>query len=386
MNTKSIALPSRSYQKIVMPDGSTVAGNDRSYLIPLIFGDDFGDKTLLDVGTYHGFFCLEAMRLGAARAVGLDACIESLQTARQIAANLPRPPTYVHADFETWESDEKFDVVLLLNVLHHMWDPIHALRKAALLAKESIVLELHAPRQRDFKKKKSGLARIFDPKDESPITDPMLLMGRAEDAQHTFLFTPAAISTIFEKHYACFEPVEVRPSPFKERVIVRARKRKIDTLTMVAGAPGSGKSQFIKQLRESEELRRKFGIPDSIDAVIDAETCRDLPTGNLGHVVFNYDTLRPSRHATRNYSRETPLTLLLAAPSINVFSLAMPPHRPLEDTNPQHGLASESASPDAAFLERWQALWIEQVARTKGVQQHVLAKREGDTFTFTGVA
>ena len=381
MSIKSGVLPSRSYQKINLPDGSQVAGHDRSYLNPLIFGDDFRGKTLLDIGTYHGFFCLEAMQRGASGAVGLDPCIESLETARRVAASLQPSPIYVHADFETWKSDEQFDVVLLLNVLHHMWDPIHALRKAASTVRDRIVLELHAPRQRDFTRKSSRFARILGINDKTAIQDPMLLMGRAEDAQHTFLFTPAAISTIFEKHYTCFEPVEILQSPFKERVIIRATKRKIDRLTIVAGATGSGKSSFIKQMKESEEFRSKLGIPGPIDAVTDAETCRNLPSGHLGHVVFSYDILRPSRHATRSYSRETSLTLLLAARSINVLTLGMP--RNFEQSLPNRsGLAGQTLSTDANFLERWQALWIEQIARTKGVQQHLLVGNSGTDFTF----
>jgi 2-polyprenyl-3-methyl-5-hydroxy-6-metoxy-1,4-benzoquinol methylase len=367
-----------------MADGSQVAGHDRSYLNPLIFGDDFRGKSLLDIGTYHGFFCLEAMQRGAARAVGLDPCAESLQTARRLAAGLELGPIYVHADFETWDSDKHFDVVLLLNVLHHMWDPIHALRKAAAIVNDKIVIELQVPRQRDFRKKKSSrFARIFGRADKTFIQEPMLLMGRAEDAQHTFLFTPAAISTIFEKHYTCFEPVEIHQSPFKERVIVCATKRKIDRLTVVAGVTGSGKSSFIKQLTESEDLRRKLEISGPIDVVVDAETCRDLPTGRLGHVVFSYDILRPSRHATRHYSRETSLTLLLAAQSVNVFTLDLPQNLLLEQSGEgQPDFSGQTVNMDASFFKRWQTLWLEHVAGTKGVQRHLLVENSGGNFSF----
>ena len=116
-------------------------GNDtrrRSNLYPLIFGDCFRDKSILEIGTGDGTYRLEALRRGAARAVCIEPYIEDFVAARAAAVGYSFSPEYIHADFESWASEEQFDVVICLNSLQQMYDPIHSLRKLVGLARETL--------------------------------------------------------------------------------------------------------------------------------------------------------------------------------------------------------------------------------------------------------
>src|SRR5678809_1243614 len=96
----------------------------------LLFGSDIKGLTLLDIGSSLGHFCLEALKHGAAAATGLETSPERIRHARQIAAAVDAKAEYIPADFEQWDAPAKsYDVVLCLNVLHHLYDPVAAIRK-----------------------------------------------------------------------------------------------------------------------------------------------------------------------------------------------------------------------------------------------------------------
>ena len=314
---------SRAYQQIQLPSGQVLSGHDRSYLHPFVFGDDFTGGTLLDVGTYHGHFCMEAARRNAGRVVGIDPCAESLRVARQIAVGLP--VEYIHGDFESWHFEEQFDVVLLLNVLHHMWDPVHVLRKAAKLAKKRVVIEFHSPRRKDFARKKAIALRqriesLFGRAPELLHGNPFVMLGRSEEAQHTFLFTRESIQTIFEKHHACFEPLDLRPSSFKERSIAVAKKRQIEHLTIVAAATPALANRARQKLEGAPEQRAAPYLPKA-DHIVTPESCDTLPNGKIESVILEYSVSRPFLTALRMFSRDPVLTLLMAAKKVDVFTV-----------------------------------------------------------------
>src|SRR5215210_1064166 len=61
-----------SYQSISLPGGVITPGTDRAYLLDTIFQSPFEGKSFLDVGSYLGYFCIEALRRGAIRACGIE--------------------------------------------------------------------------------------------------------------------------------------------------------------------------------------------------------------------------------------------------------------------------------------------------------------------------
>ena len=71
-------------------------------------------KSLLDLGCNEGFFCVEAVRQGATRVVGIDKNRASVESARQ------RCPQAEILHGSWWDlPDEKFDVILFLSAIHY---------------------------------------------------------------------------------------------------------------------------------------------------------------------------------------------------------------------------------------------------------------------------
>src|SRR5471030_2176904 len=80
--------------------------------------EDFAGRSFLDVGCNEGFFCGEALKRGASRAVGIDANASLLIRARE---RFPEAD-FVHSSWEKFP-DEKFDVVLFASAIHYEPDP-----------------------------------------------------------------------------------------------------------------------------------------------------------------------------------------------------------------------------------------------------------------------
>lgn len=144
---------------------------------------DLKGKTVLDIGTYDGFYAFEAERRGAARVVALDHYMWSFDVA-DVYAYYERcraegvVPTPYHEVEELWRPDElpgkrgfdtahrllesrvepvvadfmdmnladlgEFDVVLFLGVLYHLEDPVRALRRVGEVTRELAVIETEA--------------------------------------------------------------------------------------------------------------------------------------------------------------------------------------------------------------------------------------------------
>lgn len=70
--------------------------------------------SVLDLGCNEGFFCIEALKMGAARVVGVD------RTKRHVEAARKRCPEgeFIHGSW--WDlPQERFDIILLLSAIHY---------------------------------------------------------------------------------------------------------------------------------------------------------------------------------------------------------------------------------------------------------------------------
>jgi SAM-dependent methyltransferase len=135
---------------VPLPHGLRVEGKDKTAIADAILDFSLEDKTVLDVGTYYGFFPLYASRRGAQRAVGLESDLERYRIAEKIAQLHGKPYTIHQGRIEDTEFEERFDIVLLLNVLHHLADPIRAMRKAASLCQGKLIVEFCLPSDRAY--------------------------------------------------------------------------------------------------------------------------------------------------------------------------------------------------------------------------------------------
>ena len=307
------------YQNINLGGGETTGGHTRTSMDDILFASDLKGLRLLDIGSALGHFCLEALKHGASAATGLETSPERARHAREIADIVDPRAQYIPADFEYWDStDKSFDVVLCLNVLHHLYDPVNALRKIMRITARRFYLEVAPVSVRDVVKMANPLA-LFG---ASGL--PVILLGPTANstraADRTFTFSKKAIATIVNGHSKAYESVLFHKSNFKGRWIVEARRRDIGHLVVVSGPTSVGKSSFIKAL-DDPKLRKKFGIADGY-TTIGANRLDDLTPGRHDTLVFHYDMLRPFDRPLQSHGRDPAFHLLQSAEKITFITLA----------------------------------------------------------------
>ena len=212
------------YQRIELPYGLATNGHDRQRMKDLALRDVEG-KSVLDVGSLSGAFCIEALKRGASRAVGIELSRKRIDWAQTIADILDLSPEYVRGDIEAQHFDEKFDVILCLNILHHLLNPIGTIRTLCEIVRQRLVIEFASLGVHD--RRKYGLG---------PITGYILSQNQTlfvgpydpEHLRQTYFFTVKSLKHILEHHMRRFYRVSYLESEFKNRFIVIADKLQID--------------------------------------------------------------------------------------------------------------------------------------------------------------
>jgi 2-polyprenyl-3-methyl-5-hydroxy-6-metoxy-1,4-benzoquinol methylase len=220
------------YQQITLPDGRIIPGTDRSPVANLVYPRDLTGKSILDVGCYYGFFLHDAIRRGATRAVG----IESDPERSRIASTLGRlwhGKIDVHEGLlEDLELAEKFDVVLFLNVLHHVKDPVPVIRKLAGLCRGTLIVEFRQPHDAQFViecfhgergvnvgrqslLRRSGhrMRMAIETRLVERVTRHLPVIGVGSVEYHrSYFFSQLGFRNMFQVHNQIFKSVEFRPS------------------------------------------------------------------------------------------------------------------------------------------------------------------------------
>ncbi len=109
------------YQPVIFePDVIEIRGKwheDTKKLAGILLQDIEG-KSVLDVGCSYGFFLHEAKRQGAKTCVGIDHDVVMMRLAREINEIIDDGVILLENDAKTAELDKKFDLVLMLNIMH----------------------------------------------------------------------------------------------------------------------------------------------------------------------------------------------------------------------------------------------------------------------------
>ncbi len=115
------------YQDIELPSGIRVSGYSKSNETwkRLSTAIDFKDKSVLDVGCFHGFFLFKASEAGARELLGIDISQPAIDVAKRIAWLRNSKALFVQADICRFRPEQRYDIILVLNVLHHIQD-LHA--------------------------------------------------------------------------------------------------------------------------------------------------------------------------------------------------------------------------------------------------------------------
>jgi len=168
------------------------------------------NKKVLDIGCAEGAVALSAARMGA-RVTGLEPRQGRLTKARRAAKGMGLDVEFRKGFLDSLESRPgTFDVVLALNVVHHVPNPFGFLDQAASLTRSHLVLEY--PGLVDEKYRRTL------PDGTPGLDDTLPLVGvstRAED--QTFVFTPAGLERYFLDTVRVFTKHRVVPSPMPNR-------------------------------------------------------------------------------------------------------------------------------------------------------------------------
>jgi SAM-dependent methyltransferase len=239
------------YQTVPLPHGRRVPGQDRSRALDFFLSGIEG-KTLLDIGTYYGMFPCEAIERGATRAVGIEPDSERYSIARRVAELNGSKYEIIQSGLEELPLEDRFDVVLFLNVLHHVDYPIQTVKRIADLSRDKVVVEfclpwdpsylewLHRPVGNRAIRRGMAIARAAVVALACKHL-PMMAVGNRE-YHRTFYFSPAAFENLFVLQHRVFSSVVFFPSP-------NSRYRAVALCTV---APGDSSDRGPPQ----EEARR----------------------------------------------------------------------------------------------------------------------------------
>ena len=238
------------YHRIELPYDLHTSGRDRSEARDLILPESLDGKSVLDVGSAYGYFCFEA------EARGLRASLASnwrrfASTTRSCQGDQGEQGRVHAARYRSRPLDEQFDYVLLLNVLHHVHEPIRALRQLARITRERLVIEFPTLEDRRFQN--SLNADLPSQCHELPLIG---ACSMRRGGGLTFVFTPSAIQRILMDHESLFADIAILPSPTPGRAIALCSKN-----ASTLGAPGdrrqrSGQKSSDVPRKENRRRRR----------------------------------------------------------------------------------------------------------------------------------
>jgi SAM-dependent methyltransferase len=337
------------YQRIDLPHGLATPGDDRQQAKDIAFSPSVEGKTVLDIGSYLGAFCIEALKRGASRAVGLELNRDRIRLAREIAKYLNLSPEYIRADVEDHPLVEPFDIVLCLNVLHHMRDAVGTLRYLALHTRERLVIEAASLGGHDCEK--HGLdAPIAQPGEMGVLSRlrlglralpqitaaevlnryPIAFIGpyAPSGLNQSYFFTASGLKRILDGHMRLFQCIEETESEFKGRYLLNCTRLRIDRMVVVAGANSSGKSTLCDQIARNE-FTAPLEIADMSGAQIVApsriwrnplEQWFTKPHYDLA--LYHYDLSLIDKHRLHSFRRDPALDLLHCAGRLDLVIVA----------------------------------------------------------------
>lgn len=217
------------YQRIDLPFGLHTPGEDRRATADIIFPEDLSGKSVVDLGCNHGFFCFEALRRGAARAVGYDHSKQIVRRANRLAEIKQAPAEISVRDLDAEPVKGRFDYVLCLNALHHFDNPLLQLERMMDATREVLVLEVAGFGMFDYLH--SLEVSVWVALSAWLLSKlPVVLVGLVrtshpgEPRRLKYYFTRSAMRRIFSHHSDRFPQVDIVGSPFKSRFLVIARR------------------------------------------------------------------------------------------------------------------------------------------------------------------
>ncbi len=273
------------YQNVPLPFGLSTGGVDRSETAKAIFGDETAGKSVFDLGCRFGYFCFHAEERGAKDILGVDIDPDFIRKSRILADMRQSSAKFQTFNIETEQLQQKFDYVLCLNILHHLRDPLGALKKLIEATREKLVLEVAGFSWRD--RRQTGVSLVT-----ATLVGRLPVIYVAKNSKQTFFITPEAIKVLLLEKRADFARIdEVRAGP-KGRPILIAHRRRIRRLVVVAGFSAVGKSTFIEHLlsKDGAGLAQQLELERDVAwTVLQFMKLREVRDPAIENVILHYN-------------------------------------------------------------------------------------------------
>jgi hypothetical protein len=149
-------------------------------------------------------------------------------------------------------------------------------------------------------------------------------------SNQNFFFTSTALENILTNRSHRFARVTRLSTGHKGRYILKAEKRRIRKLVVVAGPTSSGKSTFIDALLDGKmnAVLADAGIDDSSQVKrVDASKVYRFDEPIIDTLLLHYDMLRPMHASDKSYTRDPALQLIDVADEVRAYTLWTPPDR-----------------------------------------------------------
>jgi 2-polyprenyl-3-methyl-5-hydroxy-6-metoxy-1,4-benzoquinol methylase len=203
------------YHRVDLPYNLHTTGQDRSATANLIFPSPLNGTTVLDVGCAIGYFCFEAESRGAEFVLGLEKRESRFEQAIKLKEIRDSQVNFIKINVEEYQCEKSFDYVLLLNVLHHLQDPLAILQKLSSIVNKQLIIEFPTFEDKRFQR--------FLPSDLHNKLNQLPLIGvsslKNKKFDQTFIFSPIALERILLDHNSSFSSVKFIESPMKGRAI-----------------------------------------------------------------------------------------------------------------------------------------------------------------------
>ena len=138
------------YDRVELGHGLATPGADRSPSIDLVLPASLAGQTVLDIGCGFGSVSFEAERRGAESVTAVDIRAHRIRKARLLGDAQGSHVDFRQADVQGDDLGGPYDLVLMLNVLHHLREPLRALRQAAALTTGRLAIEFPTFADRTF--------------------------------------------------------------------------------------------------------------------------------------------------------------------------------------------------------------------------------------------
>lgn len=278
-------------------------------------------STLLHVGSEAGALCLEAVRRGASRVLGIDRNAERVAVARSCATVMGLP-----AEFRTYDPEEglppgQFHFVVCSDLGSHP-DPAALVDRLARMTDETLILEWEGFSGRHAR---AYLDRIGAPRLSDGLERlPAVLVADGPAPHSRSYLSAAAVEQLLRARNGRFSRVTIRPLGRTGRFRAVATRRVITRLVVVAAAGRAEASWVVRRIRDGSAPR---SLLDRI-GLDDPAPWRFAPDGDVSELservtpglVVGYDLHEAWQRHTGRFGSDRLADLIESAAEVHVVT------------------------------------------------------------------